>query len=72
MLIFYPMNVQEWDVSPSALKRFSADQLRRVAAYGTDQQRESLFDWAYSGCSAAFSEELREWAAYRGWDAVEA
>ena len=66
------MIIREWDCSPEALKKYSADRLRRIACYGTDEQRESLFDWAYSGCSAAFSEELREWAAYRGWDVVEA
>ena len=53
------INIQtDVNVSPAMLSKCSLAVLRRIAAEGTEQQRDCLLTWAYSGVCAEISEEL--------------
>ena len=47
------------EITPSALSLFSWEQLAMVACCGTEEQRQTLIDWSYSGINAADAERLK-------------
>lgn len=53
------MNIQtDITVTPASLNKSSLNCLFRIAKEGTEEQKQTLLDWAYSSTSAIVHEEL--------------
>jgi hypothetical protein len=55
------------DLGPSDWQRMNRQNLERFASHGSQQQKDSLIDWAYSGLPAFFFEELFFLATGQEW-----
>jgi hypothetical protein len=55
------------DLGPSDWEQMNRFSLERFASHGSQQQKDSLIDWAYSGLPAFFFEELFFLATGQEW-----
>ena len=55
------------DLGPSDWRAMDHRNLERFATYGSQQQKDSLIDWGYSGLPAFFFEELYFLATGEEW-----
>ena len=55
------------DLGPADWKRMNRMQLELFAGHGSQQQKDSLIDWGYSGLPAFFFEELFFLATGQEW-----
>lgn len=54
-------------LSPTVLATMNRNNLERIANEGTQEQRNALIDWGYSGLPAWFFEELYFMATGKEW-----
>ena len=56
------------DLGPSDWRRMNRMQLEFFATHGSQQQKDSLIDWGYSGLPAFFFEDLFFMATGQEWE----
>ena len=55
----FPSIPDSVEVTPQSLSQFNWEQLAMVACCGTEEQKQVLIDWSWSGINAADAEALQ-------------